>query len=101
MATAWTDLQQYVNDQGTASEAFITECLTTATALVTTYVGSATVPEAVLKSATLEVGSKLYQRRNAPNGTYDDPALGSSPLVARDPMITAYPMLNRYLVAGI
>lgn len=101
MALAWTDLQDYVNDRGSASQSFLTECLTTATALVATYLGGATVPEGVVRSATLEVASKLYQRRNAPNGTYDDPALGSSPLVARDPMITAYPMLNRYLVAGI
>lgn len=99
--TTWTDLQHYVNDHGTASEEFLRTCLDTATTLVDTYIGSATVPAAVKESAVLEVGSKLYQRRNAPDGSYSDPTLTPTPMVARDPMVTAYPILNRYIVAGI
>lgn len=99
--TTWTDLQHYVNDLGTSSQTFLEECVRTATALVDTYIGAAVVPADVKKAAVLEVGSKLYQRRNAPDGSYSDPTLTPAPLAARDPMVTAYPILNRYIVAGI
>ena len=97
----WTDLQQYVNDKGSASQEFLTQCLTTAVDLVTAYVGDRVVPVSVLRSATLEVGSKVYERRNSGAGDpYGDPS-GGTRLAAKDPLVTAYPLLNRYLVAGI
>lgn len=101
MALEWTDLQEYVNDRGTASQAFITRCLDTATDLVTAYIAGHTVPESVLESAILETGSKVFQRRNAPNGTFEDPALGGTTMAPRDPMITAYPLLQQFVKAGL
>ena len=101
MATSWTDLRDYV---GAISddEDFLTTCHTTATALVSAYVGTTEVPEAVIDSAVLEVGSKLFARRQAPNLHAMGETFGASGvLVAKDPMVTAYPILNRYVTAGI
>ena len=94
-------LAQYVGS-GAADAEFVAACEAEATALVGAYVGTATVPSEVLGRAALEVGSELFHRRSAPNGvaqfgTQD----GAAPLrVARDPMVGAYPLLNRYVSGG-
>lgn len=72
-----------------------------ALALVTAYVGTATVPPAVLDQAVLEVGSKLWARRSAPQGVAQYDTLGAAPaMAAKDPMVTVYPTLNRFLGGG-
>ena len=71
-------------------------------ALVAAYVGDAEVPDVVAAEAVLEVGSKLMARQAAPNARdqYGEP--GSAPLVApRDPMVTVYPTLNRFVIGGL
>ena len=101
MATAWTDLREYVGATDD-HQAFLETCLETATALVTAYIGETEVPEAVVDSALLEVSSKLFARRGSPNLQAMGETFGSGGvLVAKDPMVTAYPILNRYVVAGL
>lgn len=91
-------LRDYV---GTTDDPFVDQCWDEALALVTAYVGSAVVPQVILDRATLEVGSELFHRRNAPNGVAQFASLDGAPIrVARDPMLGAYPILNRYLVVG-
>ena len=99
--TTWTDLRDYVG-AADVDEAFLTTCLGTAEALVAEYVDEAEVPADVVASAVLEVGSKLFARRQAPNLHAMGDTLGASgALVAKDPLVTAYPILNRYVTAGL
>lgn len=98
-----TDLKDFVGPLKTEADiAFATECAAQAQQLVTDYVGTVTVPAEVKARAVLEVGAELYHRRNAKNGvmqlaTPDAPATR----VARDPMVAAYPLLNRYVLGGL
>lgn len=86
---------------GTGDQAFIATCADEATALVDAWVGAATVPNAVLTRAYLEVGSELYNRRQAPNGISQfTTADGGAIRVARDPMVAARPILAPFLGLG-
>ena len=101
------DLAQAVGEP--VDDAYVIQCWAQATALVSQYVeGSIVVtdpvaiPLEIVDRATLECSSELYHRRNAPNGvaqfaTFDGPPIR----VARDPMVGAYPILNRYLVVNL
>lgn len=72
-----------------------------ANTLVSGYIGTHAVPQAVAHRAALEVASELHHRRNAPNGIAQFATPDGSPVrVARDPMLGAYPLLNRYLPGG-
>lgn len=96
-----TDLQEYVGAPETDA-AFIEQCWDEATALVTQFIGAETIPVAIIDRATLEVGSELYHRRQAPNGIAQFASMDGSPIrVARDPMLGAYPLLQRYMVLGL
>lgn len=88
---------------GPSDSAYVSECLTEALALVSRFVGSATVPEAVIDRAVIEVGSELFHRRQAPNGIAQfATADGSSAIrVARDPMVSAYPILTPWTGVGV
>lgn len=94
------DLKAYVG--ASTTDAFVETCWVEAEELVTQYVGPTTfVPEPVLRRACLEVGSELYHRREAPNGVAQFATLDSAPIrVARDPMVGAYPILNRFTGGG-
>lgn len=97
----WTDLQDYVGASASDKQ-YLETCLATATALVDTHIGDAEVPDDVRESVLLEVGSKLYARRGAPAGfTGGDTVTTPGVLVAKDPMVTVYPILARYVVAGL
>jgi len=56
-----------------------------------------------LDNAYLQVGSELFHRRNAPSGIAQFSSLdGTSPVrVAKDPMTSVYPLLNRWVVNGV
>jgi hypothetical protein len=70
--------------------------------MVTVFIGQTYVPANILTRATLEVGSELYHRRSAPNGIAQFSTFDGTPIrVARDPMIGAYPLLNRYVGLGV
>lgn len=95
-----TDLQEYV---GTTADRidFVTACWDEATALVDGYVGTAFVPATVLDRARLEVGAELFYRRGTKNGLSQVATPDAAPVrIARDPMVAAYPLLNRYVLGG-
>jgi len=81
---------------------FLTTCLNTSIHLVESFVGDNEVPADVLDDAYLQVGSELYHRRNAPNGISQFAAFDGAPIrIARDPMSSTYPLLQRYVVGGV
>lgn len=97
------DLKAYVGASNTDTD-FLTTCLATAFDLVDSYIGSASanVPESVLDNAHLQVGSEMYHRRSAPSGITQFASFdGSAMRVARDPMASTYPMLQRYVLGGV
>lgn len=97
----YTNLQEYVGAPD-SDAAFVEECWDEATALVNVFVGAETVPVAILDRAFLEVGSELYHRRQAPNGIAQFASMDGSPVrVARDPMLGAYPLLQRFMTPGL
>jgi hypothetical protein len=73
-----------------------------ASALVDQYVGVDNyVPAAVLDQAVLEVASKLWVRRSAPLGQAQYDTIDGAPILTpRDPMVTVYPTLDRFLPGG-
>jgi len=120
------DLAQYVGAPDTDTT-FVGQCWDESVALVNAYIEGSTVvntgaqsltevvdpltgdvlnnvsmlPAEVVDRAYLEVGSELYHRRNAPNGIAQFSSFdGNAMRVARDPMVAAYPLLQRYLVVG-
>jgi len=98
---AWTDLKNYVGAPD-SDDAFVETCFDDALSMVTVFVGQTYVPANILTRATLEVGSELYHRRSAPNGIAQFSTFDGTPIrVARDPMIGAYPLLNRYVGLGV
>ena len=95
-----TDLQEYVGAPD-SDATYVEQCWDEATSLVSVYVGDVEIPIAILDRATLEVGSELYHRRQAPNGIAQFSSMDGTPVrVARDPMLGAYPLLNRYIGLG-
>ena len=86
-----------------SDDTFVDACWTEAVALVTKFVGTATVPATVLLRSRIECGSELFHRRSAPNGIAQFANLdGSSAVrVARDPMVAAYPLLTPYVGLGV
>lgn len=96
------DLATYVGASD-ASSAFVDDCWDEAAALVARYVGQVEVPAVIIKRATIEVGSELFHRKQAPNGIaqFASPDGGAAVRVARDPMVAAYPLLSPYVGLGI
>ena len=95
MAMTWNNLKAYVNS-ASADDTFVEQCWDEATTLVNAYIRDRDVPNDVFDRARLEVGQELFNRRSAPNGiaqfaTFDGT---QTQLVARDPMVGAYPLLN-------
>jgi hypothetical protein len=82
---------------------FVERCLAQAMMLVNAYCIRTEIPEEILDNAYLQVGSELFHRRNAPSGIAQFSSLdGTSPVrVAKDPMTSVYPLLNRWVVNGV
>lgn len=99
---AYQALKDYVGATH-PDDAFVEACWDEATALVTKFVGTATVNADVLTRAYVECGSELFHRRSAPNGVAQFATLdgGSAIRVARDPMIASYPILIPWVGQGI
>jgi hypothetical protein len=100
-----TNLAEYVGAPETDA-AYVEQCWDEATSLVSAYIGTIdpviAVPIAIEERATLEVGSELYHRRQAPNGVAQFSSFDGAPIrVARDPMLGAYPLLQRYIGLGV
>jgi hypothetical protein len=91
-------LEQFQAYVGTDETTFPTECLAAGLALVNDYIGTATVPASIKDQATLITSSELFHRRSAPNGVAQFATFDGSPVrVAKDPLNSVYPLLNRYV----
>lgn len=103
MALTTAVLAEYVQADPTAQAAFLARCVSEANDLVTGYAGAAGVPEAVLDRAVLETAADLFYRRSTRNGVADFEGIdGLQPIrVNRDPLAAAYPLLRRYVGAGL
>lgn len=103
--TGAADLIAYVGGGAGADEQFAEDTYLSAYGLVVGYLGSLTLdPEddapdvATVEGAVLEVGSKLWDRRNAPGGEVAMDLDGTPARMAPvDPLTTAYPVLDRVL----
>lgn len=97
-------LARHVGDGGSQHTEALTDVWTEAAALVDKYVGTArdAVPGPIWERAIIETASELYHRRNAPGGVLAQfSELGGSTVrLARDPMLGAYPLLDRWLPGG-
>lgn len=97
-----TALSKYLNVPS-SDLTFIESCFDEASALVARFIGSAVVPDSIRDRATLEVGSELYHRRQAPSGI---PGFASNdgappaPRLNRDPMSRAYSILGPFIPGG-
>lgn len=100
MSVTLAKFQAYV---GTDETEFPQECLTAGLALVEGFIGSVTtVPASVKDQATLITSSELFHRRSAPNGVAQFASFDGSPVrVAKDPLNAVYPLLLRYVGAGV
>jgi hypothetical protein len=95
MSVTLEEFQAYV---GTDEDTFPEECLDAGSALVSTYIGSATVPVKLQNQAILIASSELFHRRSAPNGVAQFASFDGAPIrVAKDPMNAVYPLLQRYV----
>jgi len=96
-AVTLAEFQAYIGTDETGD--FIESCLDAANAHVGNYIGLVdTVPNEVHRQAIMMVGSELYHRRSAPNGIAQFASMDGSPVrVARDPMTSVYPLLQRYV----
>ena len=96
-------LSEYVDADGSESSSdYVTACAGEASTLVANYVGSATLPPSILRRAVLEVGADLYHRRASRNGVVGFEGGDILPVrIARDPMLSAYPLLRQYLPIGL
>lgn len=93
-----TALIEYVGGSEAEDAEFAAEKWAEAATLVRDYVGGAQVPDEVLHGAVLEVGSKLWGRRAASGSEAQFDTLTAGPVLpARDPLVTVYATLNRYL----
>lgn len=96
------DYQSLMSYVGTDDETRAQETYAVAEAMVDQYIGNQIVPEVARDRATLEVASELFHRQNAPHGVAQFASYDGSPVrVARDPMVSAYPILNRWMVVGL
>lgn len=100
---AYVNPDQYAGGSGDPTDKFVESCVARASALVKQYIGTHTVPEAIVDGAVLEVGSELYNRRKAPNGVAQFGSGDGAPTVftARDPLIRAYPILDQFVPTGV
>ena len=95
------DLIAYVGGRPTVDDAFAGSKYDEARALVDAYIGDESVPTAISGPAVLEVAAKLWARRGAANGTVQYDTMDASPMpTPRDPMVTVYPVLARFLSGG-
>lgn len=96
------ELIAYVNGNEATDATFSAAKVNEASALVEQYIGAkAEVPEPVLRGAVLEVGSKLWNRRAAGGNEAQFDTLEGAPVMpAKDPMVTVYATLDRYLSGG-
>lgn len=79
---------------------FVSSCLQTATQLVESKIGRASVPEGVKETAILEVGANLFHRRQSSRDSATGLDADTAPAFFRpalDPLTPAWPLLRPFL----
>ena len=96
-------IEQFRSYIGTDEDSnFVTECLTAGHALVTKFIGDATVPDTVHDNAVLMASSELFYRRQSPQGVTQFASMdGSVVRAAKDPMNAARELLRPYTSYGV
>jgi hypothetical protein len=99
MAVTIEEFRAYIGTDETSD--FVTECLTAGHALVTKFVGTATVPVSIHDNAVLMASSELFYRRQSPQGVTQFAAMDGNPIrAAKDPMNAARELLRPYTSYG-
>ena len=88
-------------DEGTEALPALTTLVDQALQMVTTHIGTATVPDVIADLAIIEVARELHTRQQAPGGILSPYADAAPVRLARDPMKAAYPILAPYLPLGL
>ncbi len=101
MTVGVSDLREYVG-ASVSDDTFLATCLGQAVELIEIYAGDQLIPDSILDGCYLTVGSEIYQRRNAPSGitNFASPD-GSAIRLARDPLTSVYPILDRFVIGGL
>lgn len=103
MPVTTAQLATQVGTSVTRDAEVLTRTLATANSLVSTYAGSATIPDTVLDEAVLAVAAEVFSQRNAPNGVLNQqyPSADGGGLmpvrIGADPLRPAYPLLALYV----
>lgn len=85
-----------------SDDVFLTGLLSEAQALIVAYVGHTDLPEAVMDNAVTQVTRELWFRRDAPAGITQFASMDGVGLrVSTDPLISVYPLLDRYTLRGV
>ena len=99
MAVTIEEFRAYIGTDETSD--FVSECLTAGHALVTKFIGTATVPVTIHDNAVLMASSELFYRRQSPQGVTQFAAMDGNPIrAAKDPMNAARELLRPYTSYG-
>ena len=99
MAVSIEEFRAYIGTDENST--FVDECLTAGHALVTKFIGTATVPVAVHDNAVLMASSELFYRRQSPQGVTQFASMDGNPIrAAKDPMNAARELLRPYTSYG-
>jgi hypothetical protein len=100
MAVTIEEFRAYIGTDENST--FVDECLTAGHALVTKFIGTATVPATIHDNAVLMASSELFYRRQSPQGVTQFAAMdGSVVRAAKDPMNAARELLRPYTSYGV
>ncbi len=85
-----------------ADDVFLTGLLAEAQALITAYIRDTRIPESVMDNCVTQVTRELWFRRDAPAGITQFASMDGVGLrVSTDPLISVYPLLDRYVQRGV
>ena len=99
MAVTIEEFRAYIGTDETSD--FVSECLTAGHALVTKFVGTATVPSTIHDNAVLMASSELFYRRQSPQGVTQFASMDGNPIrAAKDPLNAARELLRPYTGFG-
>lgn len=96
VTAGWENLKEYVKSTD-ADDTLIQWVWTDAVALVSAFVGTATVPDSVYTHACLMAGMNIFQARVAQNGVVGFAANDRPVFAPKDPLFNVYPLLVRFV----
>ena len=95
MAVTVEDFRAYVGTKEDST--FVDNCLESAGALVSRYIGDSDVPTEIEDQAVLITASEIFHRRQAPGGIAQFADMsGGAVRVGKDPMNAAYELLRPF-----